>query len=119
MELGDLPILDALAFPITVVGFDVRDDPDLARMPLEKAIKQIESTFAIEERTLKNGVAPFFRFPYLADPKPVRDYLASRNIAVFSIDVNSSDWRTQSPTRIVDNVMKGLQHTGGGNHPVP
>ena len=25
VELGDLPILDALAFPITVVGFDVRD----------------------------------------------------------------------------------------------
>ena len=44
----------------------------------------------------------------------MRDYLASRNIAVFSIDVDFSDWRTQSPTRIVDNVMKGLQHTGGG-----
>jgi peptidoglycan/xylan/chitin deacetylase (PgdA/CDA1 family) len=59
-------------------------------------------------------VAPFFRFPYLSDPKPVRDYLGSRGIAAFSIDVDSSDWRTRSPARIVDNVMKGLQKTGGG-----
>ena len=66
------------------------------------------------KRCWPNGVAPFFRFPYLSDPKRVREYLASRNIAVFSIDVDFLDYRMRSPEKFVDNVLKGLQKTGGG-----
>lgn len=96
------------------VGTHTWSHPNLASLSLEGAKTQIESTISAEEKVLPNGVAPFFRFPYLSDPKRVREYLAGRNIAVFSIDVDSFDYRTKSPDKIVDNVLMGLIKTGGG-----
>lgn len=96
------------------IGTHTWSHPNLGALSLERAKTQIESTISAEEKVLPNGVAPFFRFPYLSDPKRVREYLASRNIAVFSIDVDSFDWRMRSPEKVVDNVLKGLQKTGGG-----
>jgi peptidoglycan/xylan/chitin deacetylase (PgdA/CDA1 family) len=83
-------------------------------MSLESAKRQIERTIATENTTLPKGVAPFFRFPYLSDPKRVRDYLATRNIAVFGIDVDSFDYRMRKPEKVIDNVMKGLEKLGSG-----
>jgi peptidoglycan/xylan/chitin deacetylase (PgdA/CDA1 family) len=133
-------ILDALAAQCTKatffnVGEMIKEFPDIARqvqaeghtvgthtythrnlgaLSLERAKSQIESTINVAEATLPNGVAPFFRFPYLSDPKQVRDYLASRNIAIFGIDVDSFDWRMRSPEKVVANVTKGLEKVGGG-----
>ena len=90
------------------IGTHTWSHPNLGALSLEAAKNQIESTISTENAVLPNGVAPFFRFPYLSDPKRVRDYLASRNIAVFSTDVNSFDYRTRAPDKIVDNVLKGL-----------
>src|SRR4029079_2509471 len=106
-------ILDALAAQCTKatffnVGEMIKEFPDIARqvqaevhtvgthtythrnlgsLSLDRAKAQIESTINVAQATLPNGVAPFFRFPYLSDPQRVRDYLATRNIAVFGIDV--------------------------------
>lgn len=96
------------------IGTHTWSHPNLGGLSLEGAKRQIESTISTEEKVLPNGVAPFFRFPYLSDPKRVREYLASRNIAVFSTDVDSLDYRMRSPEKVVDNVLKGLQKTGGG-----
>jgi len=133
-------ILDALAAQCTkatffYVGRMIKEFPDIARQvqaeghtvgthtythrnlggqSLEGAKSQIESTINVAEATLPNGVAPFFRFPYLSDPQRVRDYLASRNIAVFGIDVDSFDWRVRTPEKVIHNVLSGLDKTGGG-----
>jgi peptidoglycan-N-acetylglucosamine deacetylase len=90
------------------IGTHTWSHPNLGGLSLEGAKSQIESTIAAENAVLPNGVAPFFRFPYLSDPKRVREYLATRNIAVFSTDVDSLDYRTKAPDKIVDNVLKGL-----------
>jgi peptidoglycan-N-acetylglucosamine deacetylase len=87
---------------------------NLGSLSLEGAKSQIESTINTAQAVLPNGVAPFFRFPYLSDPKRVREYLASRNIAVFSIDVDSFDWRMRAPEKVIHNVLSGLDKTGGG-----
>jgi len=87
---------------------------NLGALSLERAKSEIESTISTENSLLPNGVAPFFRFPYLSDPKRVREYLATRNIAVFGIDVDSKDYRTRKAGQITDNVLKGLIETGGG-----
>ena len=71
-------------------------------------------TISTTNTTLPKGVAPFFRFPYLSDPKRVREYLATRNIAVFGVDVDSLDYRMRKPEKVVDNVMKGLDKLGSG-----
>ncbi len=96
------------------IGTHTWSHPNLGARSLEGAKREIESTIATENEVLPNGVAPFFRFPYLSDPKRVRAYLAERNIAVFGIDVDSSDYRTRKPGQITDNVLKGLIKTGGG-----
>jgi peptidoglycan-N-acetylglucosamine deacetylase len=96
------------------IGTHSWSHPNLGAMSLERAKTQIESTIATENAILPNGVAPFFRFPYLSDPKRVREYLAGRDIAVFGIDVDSLDYRMHKPDKVVDNVLKGLIKTGGG-----
>jgi peptidoglycan/xylan/chitin deacetylase (PgdA/CDA1 family) len=96
------------------IGTHTWSHPNLGRMSLARAKRQIERTIATENAILPKGVAPFFRFPYLSDPKRVRKYLAGRNIAVFGTDVDSEDYRTHKPSRITDNVLKGLIKTGGG-----
>jgi peptidoglycan/xylan/chitin deacetylase (PgdA/CDA1 family) len=96
------------------IGTHTWSHRNLGSLSLEGAKSQIESTIALENAALPNGVAPFFRFPYLSDPKAVRAYLASRNIAVFSTDVDSFDFRTKAPDKIVDNVLKGLQKVDRG-----
>jgi peptidoglycan-N-acetylglucosamine deacetylase len=96
------------------IGTHTWSHPNLGSLSLERAKAQIESTITTENAILPNGVAPFFRFPYLSDPKQVRAYLASRNIAVFSTDVDSFDWRTKAPDKIVDNVLKGLTKVDRG-----
>ena len=133
-------ILDALAAECTkatffYVGRMIKNFPDMARRvqaeghtvgthtythrnlggtSMGQAEQQIESTFNVAEATLPNGVAPFFRFPYLSDPQRVRDYLAKRNIAVFGIDVDSFDWRVRTPEKVMHNVFTGLDKKGGG-----
>jgi peptidoglycan/xylan/chitin deacetylase (PgdA/CDA1 family) len=96
------------------IGTHTWSHPNLGRTSLKRAKSQIESTINAANEVLANRAAPFFRFPYLSDPKRVRTYLADRDIAVFGIDVDSKDYRTRKPGRITDNVLKGLIKTGGG-----
>ncbi len=76
--------------------------------------QQIESAINVAQEILPGGVAPFFRFPYLSDPKRMRDYLAKRNIAVFGIDVDSYDWRVRNADKVIRNVLAGLERKKGG-----
>jgi peptidoglycan-N-acetylglucosamine deacetylase len=96
------------------VGTHTYTHSNLGGTSLGGAEQQIESTINLAEATLPNGVAPFFRFPYLSDPKRVRDYLAKRNIAVFGIDVDSFDWRVRTPEKVMHNVFTTLDKTGRG-----
>ena len=47
----------------------------------------------IAPRPAFGPVAPLFRFPYLSDPRAVRDYLGRRDVAVVGIDVDSPQRR--------------------------
>jgi peptidoglycan-N-acetylglucosamine deacetylase len=96
------------------IGTHTWSHPNLGRTSLKRAKRQIDSTIAVGTEVLAHGVAPFFRFPYLSDPKRIRKYLADNDIAVFGIDVDSKDYRTRKPDRITTNVLKGLIKTGGG-----
>lgn len=96
------------------VGTHTWSHRNLGSISLDRSKSQIESTINLAQATLPNGVSPFFRFPYLSDPKRVRDYLASRNIAVLGIDADSSDWRVRTPEKVIKNVFAALDKTGGG-----
>ena len=52
-----------------------------------------------ERRALMAGapIAPFFRFPDLRHPPEMVTYLGERNVAIFSTDLNSFDFKIKKP----------------------
>jgi peptidoglycan/xylan/chitin deacetylase (PgdA/CDA1 family) len=59
------------------------------------------------------AVAPFFRIPGLLRSQPVEHYLASKSIAVWSVDAVADDWYKQvTPEDIVTKAMSRLAEKG-------
>ena len=59
--------------------------------------------------------APFFRFPELQHNPAAMAWLGSRNVAIFSTDIDSFDFRkTSSPDKVVTTVMTKLDKLGKG-----
>lgn len=76
---------------------------------------EIEKGFAAVKWAL-GGIAPspFFRFPALQHPPEMVTYLGTRNIAIFSCDLDSFDFKASKPEKVVDTVMKKLESKGKG-----
>jgi peptidoglycan/xylan/chitin deacetylase (PgdA/CDA1 family) len=59
--------------------------------------------------------APFFRFPELQHNPAAMTYLGQRNVAMFSTDIDSFDFRkAQTPEKVVTTVMSKLDKLGKG-----
>ena len=50
--------------------------------------------------------APFFRFPALRHPPEMVTYLGTRNIAIFSTDMDSFDFKMRKPEQVVKSVWR-------------
>lgn len=96
------------------IGTHTWSHANLASLSTESGKSQVERAITIENKVLSGAAAPFFRFPYLSDTKRIRNYLSTRDIATFSIDVDSKDYKAKTSQTIVKNVMSGLEKTGGG-----
>lgn len=62
------------------------------------------------------GISPaaFFRFPALQHPPEMVTYLGNRNVAIFSCDIDSFDFKASKPETVIESVMKGLDKKGKG-----
>jgi peptidoglycan/xylan/chitin deacetylase (PgdA/CDA1 family) len=58
--------------------------------------------------------APYFRFPALRQPQELMDYLGKRNIAIFSADMDSFDFKMRKPEQVRQSVMAKLKKHGKG-----
>ena len=58
--------------------------------------------------------APFFRFPALQHPPEIVTYLGTRNIAIFSCDLDSFDFKASKPEKIIETVMRKVDKLGKG-----
>jgi len=58
--------------------------------------------------------APFFRFPALQHPPEMVTYLGTRNIAMFSCDLDSFDFKARKPQDVIDVTFKKLDKLGKG-----
>jgi peptidoglycan/xylan/chitin deacetylase (PgdA/CDA1 family) len=56
--------------------------------------------------------APFFRFPALRQPPELMTYLGTRNVAMFSTDFDSFDFKMRKPEQVVQSVMTKLKKHG-------
>ena len=62
------------------------------------------------------GIPPaaFFRFPALQHPPEMVTYLGSRNVAIFSCDLDSFDFKAKNAQQVIDVTFKKLDKLGKG-----
>ena len=77
--------------------------------------EEIEKGFSAVKWALGGtSPAPFFRFPALQHPPEIVTYLGTRNIAIFSCDLNSFDFKASKPEKIIETVMRKVDKLGKG-----
>jgi peptidoglycan/xylan/chitin deacetylase (PgdA/CDA1 family) len=97
------------------VGTHTWSHADIRKIKDEAAWKaEIEKGFSAAHRAVGGPIAPFFRYPALKDTKESLGYLASRNIAVFSADLDSRDFAIRAPEKLVKSVMERLERKTKG-----
>ncbi len=80
----------------------------------EQRKEEIEKGFSAVKWALDAAPAPFFRFPALQHPPEMVTYLGERNVAIFSCDVDSFDFKSRNAQQVVDNIFKKLDKVGKG-----
>jgi len=88
----------------------VAKNPEEAKAEIEKAVSAVR--WALEDQT--QAAVPFFRFPALRHPPELVTYLGTRNIAIFSTDMDSFDFKMRKPEQVVKSVMAKLAKHGKG-----
>src|SRR5207302_712532 len=80
----------------------------------QQAKDEVEKGFSAVKLALGAAPSPFFRFPQLQHAPSAMAYLGSRNIAIFSCDLDSFDFRAKDAAQIVNTVMTKLDKQGKG-----
>src|SRR5436309_12019244 len=87
------------------VGNHTWSHKDLARNPyakdIELAKEEIEMGVSAVHMAVGAPTAPFFRFPSLQQPPELMAYLGTRNIAIFSTDLDTFDFKLRKPDDVV------------------
>ena len=84
------------------------------KMTDQLAKDEIEKGYSAVKLALGAAPSPFFRFPELQHGPAAMAYLGSRNIAMFSCDLDSFDFRAKNSDQIINTVMTKLDKQGKG-----
>jgi peptidoglycan/xylan/chitin deacetylase (PgdA/CDA1 family) len=101
------------------VGSHTWSHKDLAKNPYAKDIEQAKQEIemgvsAVQMAAAGGPIAPFFRFPDLQQPPELIAYLGTRNIAIFSADIDTFDFKLRKPEDVVKSAMTKLAKNGKG-----
>ncbi len=98
------------------IGSHTWSHADLSRKSLDEAKAEIEKGISAVVWALENQATAgsFFRFPALRHPPEVVTYLGQRNVAIFSTDMDSFDFKMRKPEQVVASVMARLKKHGKG-----
>lgn len=114
MALGYPEIIREVSRQGHTVGTHTWSHPDLSKKTLAEMQDEIERGVSAVRRAVGGPIAPFFRFPQLKDSKESLSYLASRNMAIFSHDIDSFDFKFRDSAGLVKAVMSKLDKKGKG-----
>jgi peptidoglycan/xylan/chitin deacetylase (PgdA/CDA1 family) len=81
---------------------------------LEAAEEEFEKGASAVRMMAGAPIAPFFRFPELRHPPEMLTYLGERNVAIFSTDVDSWDFRIKKPEELTKSLMGKMRKAGKG-----
>jgi peptidoglycan/xylan/chitin deacetylase (PgdA/CDA1 family) len=80
----------------------------------DAAIEEIEKGASAVRMMAGAPTAPFFRFPDLRHPPEMLTYLGGRNIASFSTDIDSFDFKIKKPDELTKSLIGKLNKLGKG-----
>ncbi len=75
---------------------------------------EIEKGFSAVRWAVGGPTAPYFRFPALRQPPELITYLGQRNVAIFSTDMDSFDFKMRKPEQVRQSVLAKLKKHGKG-----
>ena len=90
------------------IGTHTWSHANLRAIGAVRAKDEIELGISGVQRALGQPIAPFFRFPYLADSAAMKAHLNARNIAAFSIDADAYDYKTLNPAEVHRAIINQL-----------
>jgi peptidoglycan/xylan/chitin deacetylase (PgdA/CDA1 family) len=96
------------------IGSHTWSHKDLSKLSLEDAKVEVEKGISAVAWGLGHPASPFFRFPALRHPPEVVTYLGERNIAIFSTDMDSFDFKIRKPEQVISSVLTKLKKYGKG-----
>jgi peptidoglycan/xylan/chitin deacetylase (PgdA/CDA1 family) len=98
------------------VGSHTWSHQDLSKKSADEATAEIEKGISAVQWALGDRAreASFFRFPALRHPSEMVTYLGERNIAIFSTDMDSFDFKLHKPEQIIKSIMTKMQKHGKG-----
>ncbi len=106
---------DVLAAGHTV-GTHTWSHADLSKKTPDDAKEEIEKGISAVHYYAQGAgpIAPFFRFPDLRHPPEMLTYLGERNIASFSTDIDSFDFKIHKPDQLVKSLIAKVNKQGKG-----
>jgi peptidoglycan/xylan/chitin deacetylase (PgdA/CDA1 family) len=107
-------ILKQVAAKGHTIGSHTWSHANLSKKSPAEAKAEIEKGISAVRLALGAAAAPFFRFPALAHPPELVTYLGERNIAIFSTDLDSFDFKMRKSEQLIQSVMNKLQKHGKG-----
>ena len=114
MAIADPAMVREVAKEGHTIGSHTFSHAKLAGLPADKAEQEIELGMSAVAGALEAPMAPFFRFPYLRPNAAAVAYLKTRDVASFTIDIDSRDFRAHDPQVVQKNVLTQLagRHKG-------
>jgi peptidoglycan/xylan/chitin deacetylase (PgdA/CDA1 family) len=107
-------ILKQVAAAGHTIGTHTWSHPDLTKKSFAEAKDEIEKGVSAVHAAVGGPTAPFFRFPDLRHPPQMVTYLGGRNIAIFSTDIDSFDFKLRKPEQVINSVLAKLATHGKG-----
>jgi peptidoglycan/xylan/chitin deacetylase (PgdA/CDA1 family) len=106
MALADPEMVKEVARRGHTVATHTWSHANLHSLSQANAQDEIELGFSAVQQALGKPIAPFFRFPYLRDGTFTLSHLKARQIATFSIDIDSRDFETRDAPKVYERVMR-------------
>ena len=107
-------ILKQVAAAGHTIGSHTWSHADLSKLTPDQAKEEIEKGVSAVRVALSEPEASFFRFPALRHSPELLTYLSTRNIGIFSTDMDSFDFKMRKSEQVVDSVMSKLKKHGKG-----
>jgi peptidoglycan/xylan/chitin deacetylase (PgdA/CDA1 family) len=114
LAVGYPELLKQIAQAGHTIGSHTWSHRNLSRKKREDAKSEIERGLSAVTLAVGEKQSPFFRFPFLKDSESLVKYMAERNIAIFSTDLDSFDFKIKNHNRLITSIIKKLKNRKKG-----